>query len=184
MGHSYLKALRKPDAVITTTIANATVKALIKSNPGFAGDIDIICCGTSLFRHHLSSLSSLFMIKNRHFWWWQKGDEFLCLYDIGWRVKEFNISKALMITLDQTPLKYVPINKRTIAERKSTPVSIEWRDDKGKITGIFTITLSGKILHMKLIYLERTTQSISRYNFSEDFCLILPVRQNFTSLYL
>lgn len=67
MVHSYLKALRKPDAVITTTIANATVKALIKSNPGFAGDIDIICCGTSLFRHHLSSLSSLFMIKNRHF---------------------------------------------------------------------------------------------------------------------
>ena len=43
MVQSYLKALSKPDAVITTTSANATVNALIKSNPGFAGDIDIIC---------------------------------------------------------------------------------------------------------------------------------------------
>ena len=35
-----------------------------------------------------------------------------------------------MINIDQTPLKYVPVSKETMAGRNSTSVTIEGSDDK------------------------------------------------------
>ena len=60
----------------------------------------------------------------------RKEMEFLCHHDILSRVEEFNIPETLIINIDQTPLKYVPVSKETMAKRNSTSVTIEVSDDK------------------------------------------------------
>ena len=170
---SYLKALSNRGGVINTTIANATAKALIKRNPGECGIIDIESSrwAYSLFKRmgyvRRRKTSSKVDIPDSA----RKEIEFLFLHDIVSRIEEHNIPHSLVINLDQTPLKYVPVSNETMAKRSSTAVTIEGSNDKRIITGTFAITLSGKFLPMQLIYGGKTTKSLPRFRFPENFSL-------------
>ena len=74
-------------------------------------------------------------------------------------VEEFNIPKTLITNINQTPLKYVPVSKETMAERNNTSVTLT------------SVILSGNFSPMQLIYGGKTNQSIPQYNFPENFCL-------------
>ena len=118
--------------VINTTIANATANALIKQISGVTGDIDVNLSHwvASIFRRmgfvKGRKTSSKVDISDGA----RKEIEFLCQHDILSCVEELNIPETLIINIDQTPLKYVPVSKETMAGRNSTSVTIEGSDDK------------------------------------------------------
>ena len=93
----------------------------------------------------------------------RKEIEFLFHHDIVSRVEEFNIPETLIISTDQTALKYVPVSKETMTKRDSTSVTIEGSDDKRMITVTFAVTLNGNFLPIQLIYSVKTNQSIIQH---------------------
>ena len=76
----------------------------------------------------------------------RKKIEFLFHHEIVTYLEKFKIPPSLILTLDQMPLKYVPISRETMAPCDSTAVTIEGSNDKKMITGPFAITFSGKFL--------------------------------------
>ena len=76
----------------------------------------------------------------------RKKIEFISHHEIVTYVEMFKIPPSLILNLDQTPLKYVPISRETMAPRGSKAVTIEGGNDKKMITGTFAITFSGKFL--------------------------------------
>ena len=58
---------------------------------------------------------------------------------------------ALVLNLDQTPLKHMPVSNETMVKRGSSLVTIKGSGNKRMITGTFAIKLSGKVLPMQLI---------------------------------
>ena len=86
-------------------------------------------------------------------------------------MEKYNIPSELIINIDQTPLKYVPVGNTTLAPRGETSVTVEGSADKRMITGTFAITLQGEFLPIQLIYGGKTAQSLPRFKFSEDFSL-------------
>ena len=86
-------------------------------------------------------------------------------------VEENEIPPDLIMNLDQTPLKYVPVSHHTMAKKGAKSVSIAGSSDKRCITGTFVITLAGDFLPMQLIYGGKTTQSLPRFKFPESFSL-------------
>ena len=95
--------------------------------------------------------------------------ELLFLHNIVTLIEEHNILESLVMNLDQTPLKYVPVSHNTMAKKGVKSVSIAGSGDKRGITGTFVITLDGKFLPIQLIYGGKTKQSLPRYKFPESF---------------
>ena len=77
--------------------------------------------------------------------------ELLYLYNIVTLVEEHNIPQNLILNLDQTPLKYVPVLHNTMAKKGVKLVAIAGSADKRSITGTFVITLNGDFLPLQLI---------------------------------
>ena len=86
-------------------------------------------------------------------------------------IEEHNIPSNLVINLDQTPLKFVPVSPRTLAKKAAKSVAIAGSSDKQSITEAFTITLGGKFLPLQLTYGGKTKQSLPRFKFSKSFSL-------------
>ena len=84
-------------------------------------------------------------------------------------VEENKIPQNLIMNLDQTPLKYVPVSYHTMAKKGVKLVSIAVCSDKRCITGTFVITVERYFLPLQLIYGGKTKQSFPRYKFSESF---------------
>ena len=101
----------------------------------------------------------------------RKEIEFLFLHEIVPKVEKHKISPELILNIDQTPLKYVPVGNETLAPRGETSVTIEGSSDKRSITGTFEISLHGDFLPMQLIYGGKTSQSLPGYRFPKGFCL-------------
>ena len=78
--------------------------------------------------------------------------KFVYLHDIVALAEEHNVPSSLILNLDQTPLKYIPVGRQSLAKKGSKSVSIAGSTDKRSITGTFIITLSGNFLPMQLIY--------------------------------
>ena len=159
MVQQHLRSISKKGTVINTTVASATVKALIKKYPHTAGDVDVESShwAKSLFRRmnfvRRRKTSSEVDIPEKA----RKEIEFLFLHEIVTKVEEHNIPSELIINIDQTPLKYVPVGNTTLAPRGKTSVTIEGSADKRMITGTFAITLEGEFLPMQLIYRGKTS---------------------------
>ena len=65
----------------------------------------------------------------------RKEIEFLFLHDqIVSLVEKHKIPPALIINIDQTPIKYVPVGNETLVPRGETSVTIEGSADKCSIT--------------------------------------------------
>ena len=78
--------------------------------------------------------------------------ELLYLRNIVTLVEEHNIPENLILNLDQTPLKYVPVSHNTMAKKEVKSVAIAGSADKRSITGAFVIALNGDFLSLQLIY--------------------------------
>ena len=101
----------------------------------------------------------------------KKEAELLYLHNIVAIVEEHEIPPDLIMNLDQTVLKYVPVLHHTMAKKGAKSVSISGSADKRCITGTFVITLAGDFLPLQLIYDGKTTQSLPRFKFPESFSL-------------
>lgn len=101
----------------------------------------------------------------------RKEIEYLFFHEIVSYLEEYKIPESLVLNLDQTPLKYVPVSNETMAKRGSTSVTIEGSSYKRMITGTFAITLCGKFLPMQLIYGGKTDRSLPRVAFPKEFSL-------------
>ena len=101
----------------------------------------------------------------------RKEIEFLFLHDIESKVEKYNIPSALIINIDQAPLKYVPVGNETLAARGEQSVTIEGSADKRSITGTFAISFNGDFLLMQIIYGGKTSQSLPRFEFPRGFSL-------------
>ena len=97
--------------------------------------------------------------------------ELLYLRNIKTLVEEHNIPQNLILNLDQTPLKYVPVSHNTMAKKGIKSVAIAGSADKRSITGTFVITLNGDLLPLQLIYGGKTKQSLPQYKFPHSFSL-------------
>ena len=73
------------------------------------------------------------------------------LHDIAEAVIKYNIPDELILNVDQTPSKYVSVDRITMAEKGSKHVSKKGVDDKRAITVTLSETLSCHILPFQLI---------------------------------
>ena len=96
---------------------------------------------------------------------------FVFLHEIVSIVEKHKIPPALIINIDQPPLKYVSVGNETLAPRGETSVTIEGSADKRSITGTFTISLHGEFFPVQLIYGGKTSQSLPRFEFPSGFLL-------------
>ena len=85
--------------------------------------------------------------------------------------EEHKVPSCLILNLDQTPLKDIPVGRQSLGKKGSKSVSITGSTDKRSITGTFIITLSGKFLPIQLLYGGKTKQSLPRFKFPESFSL-------------
>ena len=92
-------------------------------------------------------------------------------HDIVTKVAKFNIPDSLIINLDQTPTKYVPVGQTTLAKKNSKTVTIKGSTDKRTITATFAISMRGDFLPMQLIYRGKTKKCLPRFKFPEKFSL-------------
>ena len=173
MVQKHVRSLSKKGSVINITVANATAKALISKYPYVAGDIDVNSSrwAKSLFARmnfvKRRKTSSKVDIPDKA----RKEIEFFFLHEIVTKVEKHNIPPKLILNIDQTPLKNVPVGNETVAPRGETSVTIEGSSDKRSITGTFAISLHGHFLPMQLIYGGKTSQSLPRYRFPKGVCL-------------
>ena len=75
-------------------------------------------------------------------------------------VRMHSIPDQLIVTLDQTPSKYVEVSKTTMAPRNAKHVAVTNTNDKRAITITLSITLSGEILPYQLIYGGKTKRCL------------------------
>ena len=93
------------------------------------------------------------------------------LHDIAEAVMKYNIPDELILNVDQTPSKYVSVDRITMAEKGSKHVSKKGVDDKRAITVTLSETLSCHILPFQLIYTGKTKRSLPNVSFPKVFSL-------------
>ena len=93
------------------------------------------------------------------------------LHGIVKKVEDNDIPPSIVLNLDQTPSKYIPVLNKTMAPKGSKTVPIKGSTEKRRITATFTITLDGHFLPVQLIYGGKTSKSLPRVNFPKSFSL-------------
>ena len=78
--------------------------------------------------------------------------ELLFMHKVVQKVEKHNISHSLIINMDQTLSKYVPVGRLNLAEKNVKEVPISGSADKRSITATFAKTLDGSFLPFQLIY--------------------------------
>ena len=91
--------------------------------------------------------------------------------DTALAVLKYNIPDELILNIDQTPSKFVPIENVAMAETGSKHVSRKCRNDKRGITVTLSETITGKILPFQLIFIGKTARSLPSVEFPNGFCL-------------
>ena len=92
-------------------------------------------------------------------------------HDIASKVENVSITHSLIINLDQTPTKYVPVGRTTLAEKNTKTVPIKGSSDKRTLTATFAISLQVDFMSVQLIYGEKTRKCLPRFKFLEKFSL-------------
>ena len=90
---------------------------------------------------------------------------------ISTAILEHNILAPLAVNLDQTPLSYVSPGKYTFSFKGAKNVPIKGVDDKRKITGNFSVSITGKFLPIQLIYKGKIKRSLPKSKFPSMFSL-------------
>ena len=85
--------------------------------------------------------------------------------------KKVSVPHSLIINLDQTPTKYVPVGRATLAKKNTETVPIKGSSGKRTVTSTFAISLQGDFLPMQLIYGVKTRKCLPRFKFPKKFSL-------------
>ena len=80
-----------------------------------------------------------------------------------------NIPDCLIINLDQTGVKLIPVGDWTMAPEGSNRVEVIGLNDKRQITATFAACLDGTFLPMQVLYQGKTDRSHSKYQFPVGF---------------
>ena len=127
----YILAARNCGNVISRNIAVSAAKVIMKRYPRLIGsdDIESSHWAQSLFRRmgfrrRQATTSKLEIPEGA-----LKEIKMLFHHDIVTKVTKFNIPDSLIINLDQTPNKYVPVGRTTLAKNSKT-VTIKGSADK------------------------------------------------------
>ena len=93
------------------------------------------------------------------------------MHDIGEAVLKYNIPDELIMTVDQTPSKFINVDKITMVEKGDKHISEKGMDDKRAITATLVQTLNGLVLPFHLIYTDKTDKrSLPNAKFPRGFC--------------
>ena len=144
MVQKYIIASSNRGNVVSRSIATSTAKALISCNPGYVGQIDLESSSwaQSLFRRigfvRRRGTTATLEIPDGVF----KEAQLLLTHDIVSKVDKYNIPDSLVINIDQTLTKYVPVSRSTLAKKNSKAVAIKGSSDKRSITATFSFTFS------------------------------------------
>ena len=173
MVQRYILGASNRGSVITREVAVSTAKALMKRNPHLIGNVDIESSywAQSLYRRmgfrRRQATTSKLEIPEGAF----KEVKLLFHHDIASKVEKFSIPHSLIINLDQTPTKYVPVGRTTLAKKNTKTVPIKGSSDKRTITATFAILLQGDFLPLQLIYGGKIRKCLPRFKFPEKFSL-------------
>jgi len=72
------------------------------------------------------------------------------------------VPPSLVINWDHTAMKIVPYSQWTMEKKGTKRVEIAGNEDKREITAVFTCTMSGKFLPMRLIYKDTTRKCLPK----------------------
>ena len=166
-------ALCHRGGVVSSTIAIAVAKGLIQSSSD--ADLKRIKINTSwaesLFRRMgfvtRMATTAKIPIPDKAC----KEIELVFMHKIVQKVEKHNIPHFFIINADQTPSKYVPVGRSTLAEKNIKDVPISGSADKRLVTANFVETLDGSILPFQLIYKGKSTQSLPKTDFPDGFSL-------------
>ena len=143
MVQRYILAASNRGSVITRRVAVSTAKALMTRNPHLISNVDVESSywGQSLYRRmcfcrHQASTSKLEISEEV-----LKEIKLLFHHDIASKVEKFGILHSLIINQDQTPTKYVPVGRTTLAKKNTGTVPIKGSSDRRTITATFAILL-------------------------------------------
>ena len=169
----YILAASKRGNAISRNITVSAVKVIMERYPRLIGSVDIESShwAQSLFRRmgfrrRQATTSKLEIPEGA-----LKEIKVLFHHDIITKVTKFNIPDSLIISLDQTSTKHVPVGHTTLAKRNSKTVTSKGSTDKQTITATFAISLRGDFLPMQPIYGGQTKKCLSRFKFPEKFSL-------------
>ena len=169
----YVKAQNNRGATITRNLVNCVANVLIARNHELYGHIDIdgSCYAQSLlrrmgYRRRVGASAKLEIPPGA-----RREAELLYHYDIVQKVEDYNIPPELIIAFDQTPSKYVPVGRTTLAKKGQKDVPLKGMTDKRTITATFAVTFSGEFLPIQLIYGGKTKKSLPRFKFPASFSL-------------
>ena len=86
-------------------------------------------------------------------------------------MEQFSILHSLIINLEQTPAKYVPVGRTTLPKKNTKTVPIKGSSNKRTITATLAILLQGDFLPMQLTYGGKTRKCLPRFKFPEKSSL-------------
>ena len=168
----YILAASNRGNVISRNIAVSAAKVIMERYPRLIGSADIESShwAQSLFRRigfrrRQATTSKLELPEGA-----LKEIKMLFHHDIVTKGAKFNIPDSLIINLDQTPTKYVPVGHTTLAKKNSKTVTIKGSTDKRTITATFVISIRD-FLAIQLIYGGKTKKCLPRFKFPEKFSL-------------
>ena len=79
------------------------------------------------------------------------------------------IPQDIIINWDQTGVKYVPVSNWTMEVKGSKRVEVAGVDDKRQITALLSITMSGKLLPVQVVYKGKTPACLPKVPFPDDW---------------
>ena len=155
MVERFLHALRRNGGVVNDDVARSVAKALVKRSGKReleVLDLDGRSWVQSLFRRmgfvgRTATTSKVEISEGA-----RKEAEVTYLHKIVSSIEKHKISKSMVLNSYQTPLKYAPCSRQTLAKKISKHVAIAGSSYKQVITGTFGITLDGNCLPFQLIY--------------------------------
>ena len=169
----YIISLRHRGGRISRTVAIATAKAFIQGSNNESVRRMVLGepWAQSLFRRmgfrRRMATTAKVLIPEKA----RKEIELVFMHKIVQKVEKHDIPHSLIINADQTPCKYVPTARYTLAEKNSKSVILAGGADKRAITATFAQTLNSEFLPMQLIYQGKTSQSFPKIEFPSGFSL-------------
>ena len=84
-------------------------------------------------------------------------------------VKTHSIPQALIINLDETGLKLVPVSNWTLEQQGAAKIKVAGVDDKREITAVVSASMAGDLLPLQLLYTGVTERCHPTYHFPDDW---------------
>ena len=84
-------------------------------------------------------------------------------------VHSHSIPQALIINLDETGLKLLPVSDWALGLQGTTKVKVVGVDDKREITGVVTASMAGELLPLQLLYTGTTERCHPTFYFPDDW---------------